>query len=216
MNDLIFKVFLFIHIVSGTIGLLSGTINMITKKGNKLHKQIGLFFFYGMLINGVSALVIACIHFNVFLFIVGVFSLYMVTTAQRFLFLRTIPTGQKPKISDWIVTGFMFLFGLGFMIYGGILLFYSKSFGIVLVVFGIISLLMVQQDSATYRGNSKYTNYWLGIHIGRMVGAYIASITAFLVVNNTILPGLVVWLAPTVLFTPLLIYWTNKYKGKKI
>lgn len=214
--ELTFKVFLFIHIISGTIGLLSGTLNMINKKGNKLHKQIGLFFFCGMLINGISALVVACIHFNVFLFIVGVFSIYMVSTAQRFLYLRGIHTGQKPKNGDWIVTYSMLLFGLCFMIYGGTLVVFSKNFGIVLLVFGIISLLMVKQDIAIYRGNIKNTNYWLLIHISRMVGAYIASITAFLVVNNTILPGLVVWLAPGVLLTPLIFYWINKYKGKAI
>lgn len=214
--ELTFKVFLFIHIFSGTIGLLSGTLNMINKKGNKLHKQIGLFFFYGMLINGISALVVAGIHFNIFLFIVGVFSIYMVSTAQRFLYLRGIHTGQKPKNGDWIVTYSMLLFGLFFMIYGGALVAFSKNFGIVLLVFGIISLLMVKQDIAIYRGNIKNTNYWLLIHIGRMVGAYIASITAFLVVNNTILPGLVVWLAPGVLLTPLIFYWINKYKGKAI
>ena len=214
--ELTFKVFLFIHIISGTIGLLSGTLNMINKKGNKLHKQIGLFFFYGMLINGISALVVACIHFNIFLFIVGVFSIYMVSTAQRFLFLRGIPTGQKPKNGDWIVTYSMLLFGLFFMIYGGALVAFSKNFGIVLLVFGIISLLMVKQDIAIYRGNIKNTNYWLLIHISRMVGAYIAAITAFLVVNNTILPGLVVWLAPGVLLTPLIFYWINKNKAKVI
>ena len=214
--ELTFKVFLFIHIISGTIGLLSGTLNMINKKGNKLHKQIGLFFFYGMLINGISALVVACIHFNIFLFIVGVFSIYMVSTAQRFLFLRGIPTGQKPKNGDWIVTYSMLLFGLFFMIYGGALVAFSKNFGIVLLVFGIISLLMVKQDIAIYRGNIKNTNYWLLIHISRMVGAYIAAITAFLVVNNTILPGLVVWLAPGVLLTPLIFYWININKAKVI
>jgi uncharacterized membrane protein len=115
--EIIFKVFLFIHIISGAVGLLSGTLNVINKKGNKLHKQIGLFFFYGMLINGISALVVASIHFNVFLFIVGVFSIYMVSTAQRFLFLRGILAGQKPKNGDWIVTYFMMLFGLCFMIF---------------------------------------------------------------------------------------------------
>ena len=214
--ELTFKVFLFIHIISGTIGLLSGTLNMINKKGNKLHKQIGLFFFYGMLINGISALVVACIHFNIFLFIVGVFSIYMVSTAQRFLFLRGIPTGQKPKNGDWIVTYSMLLFGLFFMIYGGALVAFSKNFGIVLLVFGIISLLMVKQDIGIYRGNIKNTNYWLLIHISRMVGTYIASITAFLVVNNTMLPGLVVWLAPGVLLTPLIFYWINKNKAKVI
>ena len=49
-----------------------------------------------------------------------------------------------------------------------------------------------------------------------MVGTYIASITAFLVVNNTILPGLVVWLAPGVLLTPLIFYWININKAKVI
>jgi hypothetical protein len=214
--EIIFKVFLFIHIISGTVGLISGTINMINKKGNKLHKQIGLFFFYGMLINGFSALVVACIHFNVFLFIVGIFSIYMVITAQRFLFLRGIHTGQKPKKGDWIVTYSMSLFGLFFMIYGGTLVAFSKNFGIVLLVFGIISLLMVKQDITIYSGNIKNTNYWLLIHIGRMIGAYIASITAFLVVNNTMLPSLVAWLAPGILLTPFIFYWINKYKGKAI
>jgi len=214
--EIIFKVFLFIHIISGTVGLLSGTINMINKKGNKLHKQIGLFFFYGMLTNGVSALVVACIHFNVFLFIVGVFSIYILSTAKRFLFLRGIHTGQKPKKGDWVVTYSMLFFGLCFMIYGGTLIAFSKNFGVVLLVFGIISFLMVKQDIGIYRGNIKNTNYWLLIHIGRMIGAYIASITAFLVVNNTILPSLVAWLAPGVLLTPLIFYWINKYKGKAI
>ena len=214
--ELTFRVFLFIHIISGTVGLLSGTLNMINKKGNKLHKKIGLFFFYGMLINGISALVVACIHFNIFLFIVGVFSIYMVSTAQRFLFLRGIHAGQKPKNGDWIVTISMLFFGLCFMIYGGTLVAFSKNFGVVLLVFGIISLLMVKQDIAIYRGNIKNTNYWLLIHISRMVGTYIASITAFLVVNNTMLPGLVVWLAPGVLLTPLIFYWININKAKVI
>lgn len=214
--EIIFKVFLFIHIISGTVGLLSGSLNMINKKGNKLHKQIGLFFFYGMLINGISALVVACIHFNVFLFIVGVFSIYMVSTAQRSLSLKGIESGQKPNTIDWILTLLMSLFGLVFLIYGGLLLANSKNFGFVLLVFGFISVLMAKKDIAIYRGNIKITNYWLIIHISRMVGAYIASITAFLVVNNTILPGIIVWLAPTVLFTPLNFYWINKHKGKAI
>ena len=214
--EIIFKVFLFIHIISGTVGLLSGTINMINKKGNKLHKQIGLLFFYGMLINGVSALVVAGIHFNVFLFIVGIFSIYMVSTAQRFLSLKGIESGQKPKTIDWILTLLMSLFGIVFLIYGGLLLANSNNFGFVLLVFGFISVLMAKKDIAIYRGNIKITNYWLIIHISRMVGAYIASITAFLVVNNTILPGIIVWLAPTVLFTPLIFYWINKHKGKAI
>ena len=45
-----------------------------------------------------------------------------------------------------------------------------------------------------------------------MMGSYIAAMTAFIVVNNTILPEIVAWLLPTVIVTPLIIKWSRKYK----
>jgi hypothetical protein len=45
-----------------------------------------------------------------------------------------------------------------------------------------------------------------------MIGAYIASITAFLVVNIDFVPGAILWLLPTFLMVPLIIVWSNKYK----
>jgi hypothetical protein len=47
-----------------------------------------------------------------------------------------------------------------------------------------------------------------------MTGSYIASSTAFLVVNNTILPGIIAWLIPTVLLVPLIIMWSRKNEIK--
>ena len=94
-----FTILLVIHIISGSIGLLTGTTNLIRKKGDKSHKKIGLFFLYGMLINGVSGLLMSLIHFNFFLFIVGVFSIYMVGTGQRYLSLKTkLPIQKAFKI----------------------------------------------------------------------------------------------------------------------
>jgi len=49
-------------------------------------------------------------------------------------------------------------------------------------------------------------------HLQRMIGAYIASLTAFLVVNNTILPGVIAWLLPSVLLVPFIMAWSKKYK----
>jgi hypothetical protein len=48
-------------------------------------------------------------------------------------------------------------------------------------------------------------------HIQRMAGAWIASLTAFAVVNLTMLPDPVVWLGPTVLVSPLVTYWTRRH-----
>jgi hypothetical protein len=69
---------------------------------------------------------------------------------------------------------------------------------------------MARKDIALYKGNIKNKNYWLLIHIQRMVGSYIAALTAFLVVNNTYLPPLMAWLMPTIIMTPLIFYWSKK------
>jgi hypothetical protein len=48
-----------------------------------------------------------------------------------------------------------------------------------------------------------------------MCGAYIASLTAFLVVNVKILPSLIVWLLPTMVITPLIFIWSKKLITQK-
>jgi len=71
---------------------------------------------------------------------------------------------------------------------------------------------MVYQDFRNYKSQNSIKNFWLLVHIQRMIGSYIAAATAFLVVNNTILPGIVAWLLPTVILVPLIFKWSNKYK----
>ena len=139
----------------------------------------------------------------------------MTTTGQRFLFLKRLAYGQKAKKIDWMLSLTMILFALFFIAYGFYLLTNDINFGIILLVFGIISILMARKDINTYRGTIKVKNYWLLIHIQRMIGAYIAALTAFLVVNNNYLPPLVAWLLPTVILTPLIFYWSIK-KAVKI
>lgn len=211
-TELLFKILLIIHIIAGSIGLLTGTLNIARKKGDTLHKNVGLFFLYGMLINGVAGIFMSLIHSNLFLFIVGVFSIYMAATGQRYLSLKRLNKGEKAKSIDWILSCVMLLFGIGFLVYGAVLLFKSNNFSIVLLVFGFISCSMVLKDFKNYQGKNTIKNFWLLLHIQRMVGSYIAAATAFLVVNNTFLPGIVAWLLPTVILTPLLFKWSNKYK----
>lgn len=210
--ELIFKVLLVIHILAGAIGLITGTLNIARKKGDKLHRIAGLFFLYGMLVNGFAGILMTFIHSNLFLLIIGVFSIYMAATGQRYLSLKGLLKGQKPKSIDWILSFIMLLFGIGFVVYGILVLFSGNNFGVVLLVFGFISISMVYQDFKNYKGKNSIKNFWLLVHIQRMIGSYIAAATAFLVVNNTILPGIVAWLLPTVILTPLIFKWSNKYK----
>ena len=211
--EFFFTLLLVIHIAAGTIGLFTGTMNIIRKKGDKLHKSVGRFFYFGMLINGFSGFIMSLIHINYFLLIIAVFSIYMVSTGQRSLSLKQLNKGQKPQVIDWILSIVMSFFGTGFIFFGGYLVFTKVYFGTVMLVFGLISILMVLQDLKNYQGKIEIKNFWLLVHIQRMIGAYIAATTAFLVVNNSILPGIVAWLLPTVILVPLIFKWTRKHKS---
>lgn len=212
--DILFKTFLTLHIIAGTLGLLSGTINIIGKKGGHIHRLVGKVFLYSMLMVSVSAFVLSIIHPNYFLFIVGVFTLYLVSSATRYLELKQLVSGQKPKALDWALTYFMLIFGIVFIAFGTFHLVSKNMFGIVFIVFGGIGLRMVKADFDHYKGKSKIKNVWLTVHIQRMIGAYIAALTAFLVVNNQVLPGYIAWLLPTIILTPLIVKWSRKYQIK--
>ncbi|MFN4880994.1 MAG: hypothetical protein ACK5CD_05075 [Bacteroidota bacterium] len=46
-----------------------------------------------------------------------------------------------------------------------------------------------------------------------MTGSYIATTTAFLVVNIQLTPMWIIWLGPTLLGTILIIYYTRTYRS---
>ncbi len=207
-----FTILLIIHVISGSVALLFGSITIFRKKGDKMHKKTGDFFRIGMLVSGCAGLIMSVLHPNFFLFIIGVFTLYMVLTGQRALHFMKTKQPVIPHFYDWFVGITMFLFSIVFWIYGSFLLYSGGSFGVVLLVFGFISSTMVYKDYSLLKNKNSTANSWLLLHIQRITGAYIASTTAFLVVNNTFLPAVVAWLLPTILVTPLIFIWVKKYK----
>ena len=94
----------------------------------------------------------------------------------------------------------------------------SNYFGLVFIVFGYLGLSFVKTDFNHFKGKFKSKNYWLLAHLQRMIGGYIASLTAFLVVNVAYLPqvpAFVFWLLPTLIFLPLILKWSRMYEVKK-
>ena len=123
----------------------------------------------------------AVIHTNYFLFIVGIFTLYVLPSSKQYL---KIKSSVNVKNTDRILTIIMFLFGLAFIIFGILKLFLNNNSGVVLLIFGIISFDFVTQDYSNFTKTNLPENIYLQIHISRMFVAYIASVTAFLVTNN--------------------------------
>jgi uncharacterized membrane protein len=215
--DTVFKILLACHILGGTVGLVCGLINMVRRKGDKTHKLVGKGFLYGMLTSGFTSFALSILHPNLFLFMVGVLTVYSVGTGQRYLSLKDLGNGQKPLLVDWVLTIMMLLAGIAFVGIGINLIVKGNNFGIVFIAFGGLGLRNVKNDFNFYRGIIDVKNYWLIQHIGRMSGGFIASVTAVLVVNNkyfSFIPEVLLWLLPTLLIVPLIIYWSRKYAIK--
>ena len=208
----LFTLLLTTHIICGGVSLLLGVFILLSKKGDKKHKLIGTIYFYSMLITALLAIAMTYLQPSYFLFVTGVFTTYMLLTGKRYLKKKIICNVQP---IDWILTFTMFLFGLAFIALGSYNIFKGNYFGTVLLVFGGISLLFVYQDYSNFKGTSSVKNFWLITHLQRMIGSYIAASTAFFVVNNTLLPGIIAWLLPTFLLVPLIIIWSRKNEVKQ-
>ena len=210
-----YSLFLTIHIFSGGLSLLLGTWNLLQKKGNVSHKKVELVFVWGMLITGFTAFILAILKPNLFLFIIGIFTVYLVGTGQRYIHLKKLNKGQVPKLIDWLLTISVMVIGMGFVFWGINMMVNGDSMGTALITFGFIGLLSVRKDLQNYRGKARKKMYWLAAHIARITGAYIASVTAFLVVNQetfpSVIPPVVYWLLPTVILTPLIVKWIRKF-----
>jgi uncharacterized membrane protein len=211
--DTLFKILLAFHILGGTVGLTCGLINIIRKKGDTTHKLVGKGFLYGMLTAGFMSFALSIMHPNAFLFMVGILTVYTVGTGQRYLSLKNLGNGQKPLLIDWALTIMMLIGGIAFVGIGINNIIHGNNFGVVFIAFGGLGLRNVKHDFNYYRGIIDFKNYWLVQHIGRMSGGFIASVTAVLVVNNkyfTFIPDILLWLLPTILIVPLIVYWSKK------
>jgi hypothetical protein len=195
-----------IHIIAGYLALLSGLFIMVLKKGNRQHVVLGNWFYYGMLLVSLSALLLSYLKSNLFLFHIGIFVGYQNHAGRRSVKDKTL----KSNLLDWLI--------LVAAAINGVLMVISGS--IVLTVFGGISVFLAFGDFRTQwllaRSQVLAKQAWLKRHIGMMMGAYIGAITAFLVVNIYLEQyGWIVWLAPTVLLVPLMRFWTYKYTQHK-
>lgn len=196
------SILLYLHIASGYLALMAGTFVLILKKGTSMHKKLGSYFYYAMNVVVVSALLLSFIKSNMFLLHVAIFVLYQNLAGKRSVDYKTL----NPTLVDYTL-----------LVFAGInALWMLASLNIVLMVFGGISIFLVINDLRIYGALRKERilpkTAWLKRHIGMMMGAYIGAFTAFLTVNvHFIQPGWIVWIAPTVIFVPLMAYFTNKY-----
>ncbi|MBS1657621.1 MAG: hypothetical protein JST18_05930 [Bacteroidetes bacterium] len=213
--EILFKIFLAIHIAGGTLALLGAPMALFTAKGKKAHRRSGIVFFHGMTLVFISAVYMSIAHHIPFLFMVAIFSYQMVLTGRRTLRYKTVRDLENVAKLDWLIVFASLFSDLMLVAYGGYLVISASDFiGIVGIAFGAIGLQLIYRTYRRLSGHHFKKSDWLFEHIGNMIGGYIAAVTAFLVVNIKTDYPLLLWLTPTVAGSGVIAFFIWHYKTK--
>ena len=142
-------------------------------------------------------------HNSTFLLAIGLFSIYLILGGFRASKYKNLSFNIKP---DYAISVIMLLVGTCMIL---VPLIRTASLNIILTVFGGIGIILALMDLRSFRERSTLKKGWKRMHIGKMIGGYIAATTAFIVVNQ-LLPGLYGWLSPTLIGGLLIFYWIRK------
>ena len=200
------QILLPIHILGGTIALLSAIMAILSEKGKKIHVLSGRTFFWSMLTIFLTAIPMSIITSNIFLFLIAFFSFYFAFAGIRFARNRK----GIATTSDWIAVGLMILSGVGMWTLAAVLFMNNNSMSIPLLVFGFGAIVLGYGDFKSHKNKTAIGKERIGKHLQNMIGGTIAVITAVLVVNVKIEPVWIWWVLPTVLIFPVIIWWRIK------
>ena len=213
---------LIIHVISGFLALACGAVAIATKKGKGVHITTGRIYCWAMILVAVTAFYLSIVNAIPFLFLIAILSFYLTWSGYKAIHWKNRSLPISVYWFDALTTHIVALFGIA-MIVLSLLTWMDIHFNevisslrVVLLVFGIGTTIFAAEDLILfYRKNPSSKFLWMYTHIGRMLGAYIATLTAFLVVNGEFFPSpLIAWLGPTVIGTPLIFYWIQKYRQK--
>lgn len=210
-KDQIFHFALMLHILNGTVALLIAPLAMMTVKGGLWHRRWGKIYFWAMAGVALTAVVMCYIRSGVFLFLVAIFSFYLASTG--YMALRRKKPEDRPGMLDWFVALAMLIAGIALIATGAL----DANLGHqrwVRMVFGSIGLMLSGMDIWRFFKPSLSKRAWWFQHMSRFLAAYIATVTAFSVVNFQFLPYLWRWLWPTAIGVPLIFVWRAYYRRK--
>jgi len=209
----IHAVTLLVHIAAGGVALLAGTGAIVTEKGGQRHRRAGKTYVRAMGVVVVTALPLSAVDADYFLFTIAVFSGYLVFTGYRVL-SRKRPTPGDAAPLDWAAHFAMVTVGLGMVLLGGADILAGDALGWALASFGGIGLLLAVSEIRSILAPAEDPRAWFFKHLGFMGAGFIATVTAAVTVNLTMLPPLLRWLGPTLVGTPLILLTTARYRRR--
>lgn len=222
-----YKIILLIHVAFGFSALATGIVPMVAKKGGKVHKFWGNVYYWSMFGVFVTTLMLfvlrpAQLKLQFFLCI-GILSFYFTFSGDRVLKMKKSAT--QATVLDRVAAGLALACGLamlGYAVYGVIGL-QNYFIAILFATFGTLISVNARKDLQLFFGkiDSEKMHWYFG-HISKIMGAYIATITAFCVNMTRYLPEdasaywqLIPWLAPGVLLGIGTAYYAKRQREKR-
>ena len=204
---------LYLHILAGFISLGIAYFLLFIKKGNKRHKNLGIIYVYGMSTIFVTAIPLSLLgEFNPFLFVIAIFSFYLAFSGYRQGRDRNGAREQIDKVLGVFITATSILFySMAVSLY-----LIEDSMWITSVVFGSIALGMGINDFRRMKIDERPDFYdRTNLHLNLMLAGTIATTTAFIVTLNPFSIDWLNWVAPTIVGTPIIIYFSRRELAKK-
>ena len=203
-------ILLVIHITAGSIALLTAFVALVTAKGGVIHVRAGRVYAIGMSVIFLTAVPLAALGADVFLLLIAFFSFYLVFAGWRFA--RNAAGARNP----WTVAvTIMGLTGLGMWAYAVVLGLSSSGQWVTMLAFGSIAVALSVADGLFFiqgrSANRRPAAYRrIQRHLTNMMAGTIATVTAVMVVNVSLNPVWLPWLLPTIVITPLIVWWNVK------
>jgi hypothetical protein len=155
---------------------------------------------------GVTAIPMAIISEKMFLFLIALFSSYLVFAGWRFAVNRS----GRPSKLDWFAVSVMLLTSIIMYISAYIISTEGNDMWITLAVFATIAAGIGLADVKSHISRRTIGKKRIARHLTNMLAGTIVTLTAALVTNVSADPVWIAWLVPTVLITPVIIYWNRR------
>ena len=190
--------------------MLTAAVALVTAKGGRWHVGAGRVYAAGMTLVFVTAIPLAILGASTFLFLIALFSFYLVFAGWRFARNRH----RRAHPADWIAVVALAVTGLCMWAYATVLAIHGDSQWVTLVIFGVIALALAAAD-AMFHWKQPGGQRRVSRHLTNMMAGTIATITAVTVVNVSMEPVWVPWVLPTIVITPLIVWWNFRVLGRR-
>ena len=211
-----------LHIPAGFISLVLFWIPVITKKGGKTHRKVGIWYYRTMWVVVVTAALLSILNILLGNYITASFLGYLTILSGYPLWYSYEILNQKKGWTDRyfyirkVFTWLLFIASLGML--SAAIYFKFQGPGILMAFFGLLGASAIK-DALMTKETAMDKEGWLKMHIAGTIISGIAAYTAFFAFGGRtlfadLLPGVLQvlpWILPTILGIVFIRFQNRKY-----